>query len=167
MCHPYYAGGGVIHSYKYDGYFSVKLLNPDTEANAEARAKALVTAWTYPADNSCANLASFRTARGNTFSWSWTQVQRRGVTPDYDATMATQAVYRVVLKWYTTATNANGAIVTEGLVELTHSPGWVGDVYTEWADIPIPEAGLFAYAGECRVSLLTAGVPRPPNPEET
>ena len=143
------------------------LSDEDTESSAEARAKAALTTWSHQTDYSCLNLASFRTVRGNTFSWSWTQVQRRGITPDYDATMATQAVYRVVLKWYTTATNANGAIVSEGLVELTHSPGWVGDIYTEWADIPIPEAGLFAYAGECRISLVSAGVPRPPNPEET
>lgn len=144
-----------------------RLSDPDTESDAEARAKAAITTWSHLEGYSCLNLASFRTARGNTFSWSWTQVQRRGITPDYDATMATQAVYRVVLKWYTTATNANGAVVSEGLVELTHSPGWVGDIYTEWADIPIPEAGLFAYAGECRISLVSAGVPRPPNPEET
>ena len=144
-----------------------RLTDPDTESDAEARAKAALTTWSHQTDYSCSGLASFRTARGNTFSWSWTQVQRRGITPDYDATMATQAVYRVVLKWYTTATNADGAVVSEGLVELTHSPGWVGDIYTEWADIPIPEAGLFAYAGECRISLVSAGVPRPPNPEET
>lgn len=150
-----------------EGVWSLELLTPDTESAAEARAKAALTTWSHLEGYSCLNLASFRTARGNTFSWSWTQVQRRGITPDYDATMATQAVYRVVLKWYTTATNAAGAVVSEGLVELTHSPGWVGDVYTEWADIPIPEAGLFAYAGECRISLVSAGVPRPPNPEET
>ena len=152
---------------KMSGTAAEKLVEEDTEEMAEARAKAALTTWSHQTDYSCLNLASFRTVRGNKFSWSWTQVQRRGITPDYDATMATQAVYRVVLKWYTTATNANGAIVSEGLVELTHSPGWVGDIYTEWADIPIPDAGLFAYAGECRISLVSAGVPRPPNPEET
>lgn len=151
----------------HTGAFTGKMSQPDTESDAEARAKAALTTWSHQTDYSCAGLASFRTARGNTFSWSWTQVQRRGITPDYDATMATQAVYRVVLKWYTTATNADGAVVSEGWVELTHSPGWVGDIYTEWADIPIPDAGLFAYAGECRISLVSAGVPRPPNPEET
>ena len=163
FCHD----NGNETNYSQTGTGIETLTEEDTESAAEARAKADITTWSYQTDYSCAGLASFRTVRGDTFSWSWTQVQRRGVTPDYDATMATQAVYRVVLKWYTTATNANGAVVSEGLVELTHSPGWVGDIYTEWADIPIPEAGLFAYAGECRISLVSAGVPRPPNPEET
>ena len=140
---------------KMSGTTMEKLVEEDTEAMAEARAVADVQDWTGPAPDSC-QVASFRTDRGNTFSWSATQVQHRAQVPDYNPDNP-DAEYEVDLWYVVTDGLMSARWVTEGFHTVTKKPTGPGDNWTEWVDIPIPEAGLFAWHMGCRVRVHNSG----------
>lgn len=143
--------------YRASGYCSRKLSNPDTESDAEARALAAASAqnWTGPAPDSC-QVASFRTDRGNTFSWSATQTQHRAQVPDYNPDNP-DAEYEVDLWYVVTEGLMSARWVTEGFHTVTKKPTSPGDNWTEWVDIPIPEVGFFAWHMGCRVRVHNSG----------
>lgn len=76
-------------------------------------------------------------------------MQHRTEVPAYDPQHPDQS-YHVYLWWYTTAGGANAAIVSEGYNYVNFKPDSVNTT-TLWYDIPIPEVGLFAYSGSCKV----------------
>ena len=133
------------------------LSNEDTESDAEARALAAASAqnWTGPAPDSC-QVASFRTDRGATFSWSATQTQHRAQVPDYNPDNP-DAEYEVDLWYVVTEGLMSARWVTEGFHTVTKKPTSAGDNWTEWVDIPIPEVGFFAWHMGCRVRVHNSG----------
>jgi hypothetical protein len=139
------------------GRMAVALGDEDTEAMAEARALAAASAqdWTGPTSDSC-QVASFRTDRGNTFSWSATQTQHRAQVPDYNPDNP-DAEYEVDLWYVVTEGRMSDRWVTEGFHTVTKKPTRPGDNWTEWVDIPIPEVGLFAWHMGCRVRVHNSG----------
>ena len=137
------------------GYCEFLLTEEDTEAMAEARAVASVQDWTGPTSDSC-QVASFRTDRGNTFSWSATQTQHRAQVPDYNPDNP-DAEYEVDLWYVVTEGLMSARWVTEGFHTVTKKPTSPGDNWTEWVDIPIPEVGFFAWHMGCRVRVHNPG----------
>jgi len=142
---------------KMSGTAAETLVEEDTEQMAEARALAAASAqdWTGPAPDSC-KVASFRTDRGNTFSWSATQVQHRAQVPDYNPDNP-DAEYEVDLWYVVTEGLMSARWVTEGFHTVTKKPTSPGDNWTEWVDIPIPEVGFFAWHMGCRVRVHNSG----------
>jgi hypothetical protein len=140
-----------------DGVCYERLTDPDTEADAEARALAAASEqdWTGPTSDSC-QVASFRTDRGNTFSWSATQTQHRAQVPDYNPDNP-DAEYEVDLWYVVTEGLMSARWVTEGFHTVTKKPTKPGDNWTEWVDIPIPEVGFFAWHMGCRVRVHNSG----------
>ena len=137
------------------GSVSVSLSDEDTESDAEARAVESVQDWTGPSTDSC-QVASFRTDRGATFSWSATQTQHRAQVPDYNPDNP-DAEYEVDLWYVVTEGLMSARWVTEGFHTVTKKPAGPGDNWTEWVDIPIPEVGFFAWHMGCRVRVHTSG----------
>jgi hypothetical protein len=139
------------------GRVNVALPDEDTEAMAEARALAAASAqdWTGPTSDSC-QVASFRTDRGNSFSWSATQAQHRAQVPDYNPDNP-DAEYEVDLWYAVTEGLMSARWVTEGFHTVTKKPTRPGDNWTEWVDIPIPEVGFFAWHMGCRVRVHNSG----------
>ncbi len=145
------------HSITSSGTIHGNYSDEDTESDAEARALAAASAqdWTGPTSDSC-QVASFRTDRGNTFEWSATQVQHRAQVPDYNPDNP-DAEYEVDLWYVVTEGLMSARWVTEGFHTVTKKPTGPGDNWTEWVDIPIPEAGLFAWHMGCRVRVHNSG----------
>jgi len=153
FCHDY--GDGT--NWMATGTGIETLTEEDTEAIAEARALAAASAqdWTGPTSDSC-QVASFRTDRGTGFSWSATQTQHRAQVPDYNPDNP-DAEYEVDLWYVVTEGLMSARWVTEGFHTVTKKPTGPGDNWTEWVDIPIPEAGLFAWHMGCRVRVHKSG----------
>lgn len=147
------AGNGMYKG--TGGPLTITLTDEDTEQDAEARAVAKVQNWTGPAPDSC-QVASFRTDRGNTFSWSATQTQHRAQVPDYNPDNP-DAEYEVDLWYVVTEGLMSARWVTEGFHTVTKKPTSPGDNWTEWVDIPIPEVGFFAWHMGCRVRVHNSG----------
>lgn len=143
------------HQYSSSGTANESLSNLDTESDAEARAVASVQDWTGPSTDSC-QVASFRTDRGNTFSWSATQTQHRAQVPDYNPDNP-DVEYEVDLWYVVTEGLMSARWVTEGFHTVTKKPASPGDNWTEWVDIPIPEVGFFAWHMGCRVRVHNTG----------
>jgi hypothetical protein len=143
--------------YVSSGRVSISLSDEDTESDAEARALAAASEqdWTGPTSDSC-QVASFRTDRGNTFSWSATQAQHRAQVPDYNPDNP-DAEYEVDLWYVVTKGLMSDRWVTEGFHTVTKKPTKPGDNWTEWVDIPIPEVGFFAWHMGCRVRVHNSG----------
>jgi hypothetical protein len=141
----------------WTGTSTETLTEEDTEQMAEARALAAASAqdWTGPTSDSC-KVASFRTDRGNTFSWSATQAQHRAQVPDYNPDNP-DAEYEVDLWYAVTEGLMSARWVTEGFHTVTKKPTRQGDNWTEWVDIPIPEVGFFAWHMGCRVRVHNSG----------
>ena len=149
---------GSGHGIRFTGGSELYTLSmEDTEAMAEARALAAASAqdWTGPTSDSC-KVASFRTDRGNTFSWSATQAQHRAQVPDYNPDNP-DAEYEVDLWYVVTEGLMSARWVTEGFHTVTKKPTRQGDNWTEWVDIPIPEVGFFAWHMGCRVRVHNSG----------
>jgi len=146
-CGWFYGSGEIVET----------LENKDTESDAEARALAAASEqdWTGPTSDSC-QVASFRTDRGNTFSWSATQAQHRAQVPDYNPDNP-DAEYEVDLWYVVTEGLMSARWVTEGFHTVTKKPTKPGDNWTEWVDIPIPEVGFFAWHMGCRVRVHNSG----------
>lgn len=142
-------------SWSGTGTVTYTLSDQDTEENAETRAKAITPEWVGPTSDSC-QVASFRTDRGNTFSWSATQTQHRAQVPDYNPDNP-DAEYEVDLWYVVTEGLMSARWVTEGFHTVTKKPASPGDNWTEWVDIPIPEVGFFAWHMGCRVRVHNSG----------